>query len=178
MATYSKAIKVTVDGPREPRSKTRHQGFHPFHFGPRFHDPLMGGLPFKLSGKFLASLRYRWKIFATSRPTRVDVSIPCSSVGCHRSWIWQDAIVPSFLETVNFAFVGRDGFWKCLCSWVGCGRRLDCDDREIELLFVFRKLSMWRCVLWVSTMCWFWLSGNYQEFKVMIDKFISENIYV
>jgi len=23
MATYSKAIKVTVDGPREPRSKTR-----------------------------------------------------------------------------------------------------------------------------------------------------------
>ncbi|GAB0094034.1 uncharacterized protein DMENIID0001_092480 [Sergentomyia squamirostris] len=52
IATYSKAIKVTVDGPREPRSKVRHQGFHPFAFGPqRFApDPLMGGLPFKLSG--------------------------------------------------------------------------------------------------------------------------------
>ncbi|KAJ9573921.1 hypothetical protein L9F63_008694, partial [Diploptera punctata] len=64
MATYSKAIKVTVDGPREPRSKTRHhQPFHPFHFGPRpFHfgpsldpgqrvpDPLVGSLPFKLTG--------------------------------------------------------------------------------------------------------------------------------
>ncbi|XP_049799590.1 uncharacterized protein LOC126234892 [Schistocerca nitens] len=62
MATYSKAIKVTVDGPREPRSKTRHQQFHPFHFGPRpfhfgspldgqrVHDPLVGSLPFKLSG--------------------------------------------------------------------------------------------------------------------------------
>lgn len=54
VATYSKAIKVTVDGPREPRSKTRHQGFHPFPFGPRpFHpDPLTGGLPFKLSGTY------------------------------------------------------------------------------------------------------------------------------
>lgn len=65
VATYAKAIKVTVDGPREPRSKTSewilfahkcirfifiqlnrvlgllfnsfagNQGFHPFHFGPR-----------------------------------------------------------------------------------------------------------------------------------------------
>lgn len=53
VATYNKAIKVTVDGPREPRSKAGHQGFHPFAFGPhRFaHDPLMGGLPFKLPGK-------------------------------------------------------------------------------------------------------------------------------
>ncbi|XP_039429935.1 segmentation protein Runt, partial [Culex pipiens pallens] len=52
VATYSKAIKVTVDGPREPRSKIRHQGFHPFAFGPqRFGpDPLMGTLPFKLPG--------------------------------------------------------------------------------------------------------------------------------
>uniref|UniRef100_A0A1A9ZRJ6 Runt domain-containing protein n=1 Tax=Glossina pallidipes TaxID=7398 RepID=A0A1A9ZRJ6_GLOPL len=50
VATYNKAIKVTVDGPREPRSKVRHPGFHPFAFGPqRFGpDPLMGGLPFKL----------------------------------------------------------------------------------------------------------------------------------
>ncbi|XP_055616694.1 runt-related transcription factor 1 isoform X3 [Toxorhynchites rutilus septentrionalis] len=50
IATYTKAIKVTVDGPREPRSKIRHQGFHPFAFGPqRFGpDPLMGTLPFKL----------------------------------------------------------------------------------------------------------------------------------
>lgn len=31
---------------REPRSKIRHQGFHPFAFGPRFPaDPL---IPFKL----------------------------------------------------------------------------------------------------------------------------------
>lgn len=53
IATYNKAIKVTVDGPREPRSKVRHPGFHPFAFGPqRFGpDPLMGGLPFKLPGK-------------------------------------------------------------------------------------------------------------------------------
>ncbi|XP_026464821.1 uncharacterized protein LOC113367425, partial [Ctenocephalides felis] len=51
VATYTKAIKVTVDGPREPRSKTRHHGFHPFAaFGPRSlsgPDALMG---FKLSG--------------------------------------------------------------------------------------------------------------------------------
>lgn len=54
VATYNKAIKVTVDGPREPRSKIRHPGFHPFAFGPqRFGpDPLMAaGLPFKLPGK-------------------------------------------------------------------------------------------------------------------------------
>lgn len=55
VATYSKAIKVTVDGPREPRSKMRHQGFHPFAFGPqRFTpDPLMGGLSFKLPGMII-----------------------------------------------------------------------------------------------------------------------------
>ncbi|CAH0388398.1 unnamed protein product [Bemisia tabaci] len=58
VATYAKAIKVTVDGPREPRSKTRHQSFHPFHFAPRafpFGTPLdpqrVADLPFKLSGK-------------------------------------------------------------------------------------------------------------------------------
>ncbi|XP_073977574.1 uncharacterized protein [Rhodnius prolixus] len=57
IATYNKAIKVTVDGPREPRSKTRHQSFHPFHFGPRpFPFPAgldphrVDSLPFKLSG--------------------------------------------------------------------------------------------------------------------------------
>ncbi|XP_072395719.1 uncharacterized protein [Diabrotica undecimpunctata] len=52
VATYSKAIKVTVDGPREPRSKTRQQGFHHFPFGPRpfGQDPLTGNLPFKLTG--------------------------------------------------------------------------------------------------------------------------------
>ncbi|XP_018907191.1 uncharacterized protein [Bemisia tabaci] len=57
VATYAKAIKVTVDGPREPRSKTRHQSFHPFHFAPRafpFGTPLdpqrVADLPFKLSG--------------------------------------------------------------------------------------------------------------------------------
>ncbi|XP_057664204.1 runt-related transcription factor 3-like [Diorhabda carinulata] len=52
VATYNKAIKVTVDGPREPRSKTRQQGFHHFPFGPRpfASDHLTGSLPFKLSG--------------------------------------------------------------------------------------------------------------------------------
>ncbi|KAG8273811.1 hypothetical protein J6590_011356 [Homalodisca vitripennis] len=66
VATYNKAIKVTVDGPREPRSKTSecshflsgHQPFHPFHFGPRpfpfgaHLDPqrVAESLPFKLSG--------------------------------------------------------------------------------------------------------------------------------
>ncbi|BES87198.1 Runt domain [Nesidiocoris tenuis] len=57
VATYNKAIKVTVDGPREPRSKMRHQSFHPFQFGPR-PFPFPGGLDpqrvdslsFKLSG--------------------------------------------------------------------------------------------------------------------------------
>lgn len=52
VATLSKAIKVTVDGPREPRSKTRHQAFHPFHFGPRpfpFGHP-QDPLGFKLTG--------------------------------------------------------------------------------------------------------------------------------
>lgn len=55
ITTLNKAIKVTVDGPREPRSKLRHQGFHPFAFGPqRFPpDPLMGGLQFKLPGMIL-----------------------------------------------------------------------------------------------------------------------------
>ncbi|XP_058803848.1 runt-related transcription factor 2-like isoform X2 [Phymastichus coffea] len=49
VATLSKAIKVTVDGPREPRSKTP---FHPFHFGPRpfpFGHP-QDPLGFKLTG--------------------------------------------------------------------------------------------------------------------------------
>lgn len=60
IATYNKAIKVTVDGPREPRSKMRHQGFHPFAFGPqRFgHDPLMGGLSFKLPGEIFSVSSY------------------------------------------------------------------------------------------------------------------------
>ncbi|XP_039282882.1 LOW QUALITY PROTEIN: runt-related transcription factor 1-like [Nilaparvata lugens] len=41
VATYTKAIKVTVDGPREPRSKTRQQQqFHAFAFGQR---PFLGG---------------------------------------------------------------------------------------------------------------------------------------
>lgn len=62
MATYSKAIKVTVDGPREPRSKIRHTGFHPFAFGAqRFPpDPLMAGLPFKLPGKCLRRVSEFW----------------------------------------------------------------------------------------------------------------------
>ncbi|XP_034240184.1 runt-related transcription factor 1-like, partial [Thrips palmi] len=60
VATYNKAIKVTVDGPREPRSKTRNQAFHPFPFAPRPFpfggplDPQRVGDPlasFKLSGK-------------------------------------------------------------------------------------------------------------------------------
>lgn len=64
---------MTVDGPREPRSKIRHQGFHPFAFGgQRFGpDPLMGGLSFKLSGMiFMTYLQFkayllsgRWFIF-------------------------------------------------------------------------------------------------------------------
>lgn len=59
VTTYMKAIKVTVDGPREPRSKVRHQSFHPFAFGgQRFPpDPLMAGLPFKLPGKHFFPLR-------------------------------------------------------------------------------------------------------------------------
>ncbi|KAK9747504.1 Runt domain [Popillia japonica] len=59
ICTYSKAIKVTVDGPREPRSKTRQQGFHHFPFGPRpfAPDPLTGALPFKLSGNVVTRPR-------------------------------------------------------------------------------------------------------------------------
>ncbi|EEB14887.1 runx1, putative [Pediculus humanus corporis] len=75
VATYAKAIKVTVDGPREPRSKTRHQQFHPFHFGPRpFHfgnpldpqritDPMVGSLPFKLPVKVFTFKLPSIKIF-------------------------------------------------------------------------------------------------------------------
>ncbi|PBC27795.1 Protein lozenge [Apis cerana cerana] len=50
VATYTKAIKVTVDGPREPRSKTRQQQqFHAFAFasqrgGPFFASPLVDPL--------------------------------------------------------------------------------------------------------------------------------------
>lgn len=55
VTTVTKAIKVTVDGPREPRSKMRHQGFHPFAFGPQRFGPdqLMNGLPFKLPGELI-----------------------------------------------------------------------------------------------------------------------------
>ncbi|XP_049817524.1 runt-related transcription factor 2 isoform X2 [Aethina tumida] len=47
VATYNKAIKVTVDGPREPRSKTRQQQQFHFAFGQRpfpfaASDPLSG----------------------------------------------------------------------------------------------------------------------------------------
>ncbi|XP_065155805.1 runt-related transcription factor 1 isoform X2 [Atheta coriaria] len=47
IATYNKAIKVTVDGPREPRSKTRQQQQFHFAFGQRpfpfaASDPLTG----------------------------------------------------------------------------------------------------------------------------------------
>ncbi|XP_050295628.1 runt-related transcription factor 3 isoform X2 [Anthonomus grandis grandis] len=47
VATYNKAIKVTVDGPREPRSKTRQQQQFHFAFGQRpfpfaTSDPLSG----------------------------------------------------------------------------------------------------------------------------------------
>ncbi|XP_021942387.1 runt-related transcription factor 1-like [Zootermopsis nevadensis] len=69
MATYNKAIKVTVDGPREPRSKTmlsllgQQQQFHAFAFGQRPFlsghfgnpldplqrtDPLSGSLGFRM----------------------------------------------------------------------------------------------------------------------------------
>ncbi|KAK0083562.1 hypothetical protein PV325_008609 [Microctonus aethiopoides] len=57
VATLTKAIKVTVDGPREPRSKTRHQAFHPYHFGPRpfpFGHP-QDPLGFKLSAAAAAA---------------------------------------------------------------------------------------------------------------------------
>ena len=67
IATYGKAIKVTVDGPREPRSKMRHQGFHPFAFGHRFpHDPLMGSMPFKI-GEFYSKICSQNKLFQTSK---------------------------------------------------------------------------------------------------------------
>ncbi|XP_053973875.1 runt-related transcription factor 1-like isoform X2 [Hylaeus volcanicus] len=54
VATYTKAIKVTVDGPREPRSKSseyhwQQQQFHPYAFashrgGPFFASPLVDPL--------------------------------------------------------------------------------------------------------------------------------------
>ncbi|SPP86680.1 blast:Segmentation protein Runt [Drosophila guanche] len=74
IATYTKAIKVTVDGPREPRSKVRHQGFHPFAFGPqRFGpDPLMAGLPFKLPAS----------IFSAALPAYLDPAVTAVSGLC------------------------------------------------------------------------------------------------
>ncbi|XP_059478952.1 runt-related transcription factor 1-like isoform X2 [Neocloeon triangulifer] len=82
ITTYTKAIKVTVDGPREPR---RHQAFHPFHFGhrthfhfgnpldqPRIPDPLAGSLPFKLSGIVqhlgMNAGEHPWSAFRASHP--------------------------------------------------------------------------------------------------------------
>lgn len=82
IATYTKAIKVTVDGPREPRSKIRHQGFHPFAFGPqRFPpDPLMAGLPFKLPGIYqylniCLNLFAQYKICILCVGVSVDMSV-------------------------------------------------------------------------------------------------------
>lgn len=50
--TLNEAIRVTADGPREPRPKLRHQGFHPFAFEPQRFPPNthMGGLQFQLPG--------------------------------------------------------------------------------------------------------------------------------
>ncbi|KAK9883380.1 hypothetical protein WA026_001553 [Henosepilachna vigintioctopunctata] len=83
IATLTKAIKVTVDGPREPRSKMRQQGFHHFPFGPRAFapDPLSGSLPFKLSGiaHHLASLPghpSEWALFGGRHPYPSGQFIP------------------------------------------------------------------------------------------------------
>ncbi|GBP50439.1 Protein lozenge [Eumeta japonica] len=77
VATYQKAIKVTVDGPREPRSKTRQHGFHPFHFGPRFApDPLMGSLPFKLSVSMNSGRLLPLSPFHQSDPLPLDIVFP------------------------------------------------------------------------------------------------------
>lgn len=51
---------------REPRSKIRHQGFHPFAFGPRFpSDPLMGGIQFKLGKIDARWFINKWKLLPT-----------------------------------------------------------------------------------------------------------------
>nr|XP_053636372.1 runt-related transcription factor 3-like [Cherax quadricarinatus] len=58
VATYTKAIKVTVDGPREPRSKTRGGGFpwlgRPFlpHLDHLRADPLAASIALKYNGKY------------------------------------------------------------------------------------------------------------------------------
>lgn len=84
MATYSKAIKVTVDGPREPRSKIRHQGFHPFAFGPqRFGpDPLMSGLSFKLPGNINES----FQVFRTWNSNPKNIAIKFNTEILNSFW--------------------------------------------------------------------------------------------
>ncbi|XP_046450570.1 runt-related transcription factor 2-like isoform X2 [Daphnia pulex] len=49
VATYTKAIKVTVDGPREPRSKTRHSPFIPLSLASRFIGNTFDTLNLKIS---------------------------------------------------------------------------------------------------------------------------------
>ncbi|XP_049535960.1 protein lozenge [Anopheles darlingi] len=71
VATYNKAIKVTVDGPREPRSKTRQQQQFHFAFGQRpFHfptDPLSSFRmpPLDMSQFGLSSTNSHWSYSST-----------------------------------------------------------------------------------------------------------------
>ncbi|XP_065087070.1 myb-like protein A isoform X2 [Ochlerotatus camptorhynchus] len=73
VATYNKAIKVTVDGPREPRSKTRQQQQFHFAFGQRpFHfpaDPLSSFRmpPIDMSQFGLGTANSHWS-YSTSGP--------------------------------------------------------------------------------------------------------------
>lgn len=64
VATYSKAIKVTVDGPREPRSKSN------FHYGPGY--PALGLLPW-------VDVAFQGHPWAMPHPAFVKGTIPMST---------------------------------------------------------------------------------------------------
>ncbi|XP_061503632.1 segmentation protein Runt isoform X4 [Anopheles gambiae] len=81
IATYTKAIKVTVDGPREPRSKQNFTYGHPGPFN-----------PFILNAGWLdaAYMNYAWSDYFRQHQQQQVMQVPPSSagplpasVGCH-----------------------------------------------------------------------------------------------
>ena len=87
VTTYNKAIKVTVDGPREPRSKIRHPAFASFpsfvtgrHFT---QDNLSFGLPLKLNGNLcILNLNRFEKVdvfysYINPKLTHINFATPC-----------------------------------------------------------------------------------------------------
>lgn len=90
---------------REPRSKIRHQGFHPFAFGPRFpSDPLIGGIQFKLGETNCLLIIYKkiWDIYwVEDWFPMVTSSLQCIKVKCV---VWK------------YFYDMREILWKSTCK--------------------------------------------------------------